>query len=112
MLRPMDAAERAALIERYEEGPTIVEAVWDALDDDGRDRRPAPGEWTAREICHHLADSEMTAAIRLRRLLAEDDPVIAGYDQDTFARVLHYDRPVEASLALVRAVRRSTAELL
>ena len=61
---------------------------------------------------HHLADSEMTAAIRLRLLLAEDSPAIQGYDQDEFARRLHYDRPHEASLELFRYARESTAELL
>ena len=33
-------------------------------------------------------------AIRLRRLIAEDTPVIQGYDQDEFARRLFYDRPI------------------
>ena len=36
------------------------------------DARPAPGKWTAREIVHHLADSEMTSAVRLRLLVAEE----------------------------------------
>jgi hypothetical protein len=68
---------------------------------------PGPGRWSAREIVHHLADSEMTAAIRLRRLLAEERPAIQGYDQEEFARRLHYDRPHEASLELFRAVREA-----
>jgi hypothetical protein len=55
---------------------------------------------------------ESTAAIRLRRLLAEDRPTIHGYDQDAFAKRLHYDRPYEASLELFRASRASTAELM
>ena len=47
----------------------------------------------------------MTAAVRLRLLLAEDRPTIQGYDQDEFARRLHYDRPHEASLELFRLAR-------
>jgi hypothetical protein len=109
MLRTMD---RSQLIEQYEQGPHVVEAMWASLGEDERDRRPAPGEWTAREVCHHLADSETTSYVRLRRLLAEDAPEIVGYDQDQFARVLHYDRPVEASLAVLRAVRTASSELL
>ena len=54
----------------------------------------------------------MTAAVRLRLLLAEDRPTIQGYDQDEFARRLHYDRPHEASLELFRCARESTAEIL
>jgi hypothetical protein len=61
---------------------------------------------------HHLADSEMTSAIRLRRLLAEDRPVIVGYDQEEFARKLHYDRPIAASLAAFKASRDTSGEIL
>ena len=42
------------------------------------DRRPGPGAWTARGIVHHLGDSEMTSAIRLRRLIAEDEAADPG----------------------------------
>jgi hypothetical protein len=74
--------------------------------------KPRPGGWSTREIIHHLADSEMTAAVRLRLLLAQDRPTIQGYDQDEFARRLHYDRPHETSLELFRWARESTAEVL
>ena len=54
----------------------------------------------------------MTSAIRLRRLIAEDNPVIVGYDQEQFARVLKYDRPIAASLAAFKAARETTTEIL
>jgi hypothetical protein len=76
------------------------------------DAHPAPGKWSAREIVHHLADSEMTSAIRLRRLIAEDRPLIQGYDQDEFARRLYYDRPIHASLEALRSARETTAQIL
>jgi len=69
-------------------------------------------EWTPRQIAHHVADSETMSYIRLRRLLSEERPVIQAYDEAAWARRLHYDRPIEASLAVVRAVRASSAELL
>jgi hypothetical protein len=106
------ATDRRALIAQYKDGyRTVIDALAGATDAD-LDRRPAPGKWTAREIVHHLADSEMTSAIRLRRLLAEDRPVINGYDQEQYARTLHYDRPIAASLDAFRAARASTAEIL
>ena len=61
---------------------------------------------------HHLADSEATSYIRIRKLLAEDDPIIHGYDEAEFARRLHYDRPIAASLAVLKSVRAATVELL
>ncbi len=106
------ATDRQALIAQYKDGyRAVIDALAGATDAD-LDRRPAPGKWTAREIVHHLADSEMTSAIRLRRLLAEDRPVIHGYDQEQYARTLHYDRPIAASLDAFRAARGSTAEIL
>jgi hypothetical protein len=81
------------------------------LSDDELDRKSADG-WSARQIVHHLADSEMTSAIRLRRLLAEERPVIQGYDEELFSRRLHYDRPIAASLEALRAARMTSAEIV
>lgn len=108
----MDREHRDALIARYKEGYAKVEEALAGVTDSELDTRPAPGKWTAREIVHHLADSEMTSAIRLRRLLVEEKPVIQGYDQEAFARLLHYDRPIAPSLAAFRAARETTAGLL
>jgi hypothetical protein len=109
----MDAARREELIARYREGPAVVEELVAGLPDDELDHVPADGGWSAREVTHHLADSEMTSAVRLRKLLAEDSPEIQGYDEEEFARRLHYDsRPVEPSLAALRGTRESTATIL
>jgi hypothetical protein len=108
----MERGEREQLIAQYADGYTVVAQELRKITPEELDARPAPGKWTAREIIHHLADSEMTAAVRLRLLLAEDRPAFKGHDQDEFARRLHYERPHEASLELFRAARASTAELM
>jgi hypothetical protein len=108
----MDITTRRQLIDQYKDGYAAVAAALEGATDAELDRRPAPGKWTSREIVHHLADSEMTSAIRLRRLIAEDNPVIVGYDQEQFARVLRYDRPIAASLAAFKAARETTADIL
>ena len=103
---------RRALVERYRAGYDEVAKALEGATDADLDRRPAPGKWTAREIVHHLADSEMTSAIRLRRLIAEDAAHIQAYDQEQFARVLFYDRPIAASMAAFQAARATTVEIL
>lgn len=108
----MDQQEREKLIAQYRDGYAAITEALMKITPEELDGRPGPGRWTVREIVHHLADSEMTAAIRLRRLLAEERPEIKGYDQDEFARRLHYDRPHETSLELFKSVRDSTAGLL
>ena len=108
----MTPSERAPLIAKYKAGYDEVKNALAGITAAEWDHRPGPGKWSARETVHHLGDSEMMAAMRVRLLLAEDRPKIQAYDQDEFARRLHYDRPPEASLEAFRIARRSTAELL
>ncbi len=104
--------ERETLLDRYATGADdVTDALTGATDDD-LVRRPAPDEWSPREIVHHLADSETMAYIRLRRLIAEDDPFIQGYDEPEWARRLHYDRPLAPSLTILAGVRASSLDLL
>src|SRR4051812_37662639 len=108
----MDRQTREKLVVQYKDGYRAVADALAGATDAELDARPAPGKWTAREIVHHLADSEMTSAIRLRNLLATDNVRITGYDQNVFAQRLHYDRPIPASLAAFKAARETTAEIL
>jgi len=104
--------DRHALSERFRTGYDDVEDALAGATDADLDRPPADGGWTARQVAHHLADSEATAYVRLRRLIAEDEPLIQGYDEPEYARRLHYDRPIEPSLAVLRAVREASLQLL
>jgi hypothetical protein len=108
----VDESEREALITHYRTGYAAAEAALAGITEEELDRRPADGGWTAREVTHHLADSEAMAFIRLRRLIAEDDPLIVGYDEPEWARRLHYDRPIGSSLAVLGAVRAASVSLL
>ncbi len=108
----MDTHARQKLIDQYKDGYRAVSDALVGATEKDLDARPAPGKWSAREIVHHLADSEMTSAVRLRLLVASDRPQIAGYDQEEFARRLYYDRPIEASLDAFKSARRTTGEIL
>jgi hypothetical protein len=107
----MDAEERATLIRQYREGYEVVVEALDGVTDEELDRS-ATGDWTPRQIAHHLADSEMMSAIRIRRLLAEPEPVIYGYDEKAFAERLTGDRPIQPSLEAMRWARETCAQLL
>ena len=109
----MEQGTRARLVELYKEGTRVFEESLEGITDGELDARPGPEEWSAREVVHHMADSEMTSAVRLRRLIAEDAPTIQGYDQEGYAQRLFYtERPIEASVEAVAAARRTTAEIL
>lgn len=108
----MDQARRQELIEQYRNGYQAIVESLEGIDDAGLEAREGPGEWSPREVVHHLADSEMASALRLRKLVAEDNAEIIGYDQEEYARILFYDRPIEASLGAFRYARESTAQIL
>jgi hypothetical protein len=107
----MDAEERARLIATYRDGYGAVTEALEGITDEELDRS-AEGEWTPRQIVHHLADSEMMSAIRIRRLLAEPEPVLFGYDEKEFAERLTADRPIAPSLEAMRWARETSAQLL
>ena len=107
----MDSARRRKLTEQYRAGVAAVDRALEGISEQELDRAP-DGEWSPRMVVHHLADSETNSYLRLRMLLAEPDPRIQGYDEAEFARTLRYDRPIDRSLAVFRAVRDSTSELL
>jgi hypothetical protein len=54
----------------------------------------------------------MASALRLRQMLANEHAQIVPYDQDEYARVLYYDRPVAASLAAFAGARAATVPIL
>ncbi len=109
----MTNEERQELIAQYRDGFDEVSRSLEGLPEDGLRARPLPGKWTACEIVHHLADSEMTSAIRLRKLLTEESPQIQGYDQEDFAARLRYnERDIAPALEAFRAARATTAQLL
>jgi hypothetical protein len=71
------------------------------------------GKWSAAEIVQHLADSEMTSALRLRKLVAEDFPVIYGYDQDSYAVRMYYnERDIAPALDAFRGARATSLQIL
>ena len=108
----MTPEERAKLIAQYNTGYDEVVSALKDFPADKMTAHPLPGKWSAREIVHHLADSESTSAIRLRKLLVEDAPTIQGYDQAEFATRLNYnERDIEPALEAFRAARATTSQL-
>ena len=105
--------ERQRLIDQYGAGPDRLRQALAKVPAEAMRWRPAPGEWSVHEIVVHCGDSETTSASRIRYVLAEERPVIAGYDQEAWAVRLDYHHlPIEPALAATGAVRANTAALL
>jgi len=75
-----------------------------------------PEGWSARQVIHHMADSEAQSYVRLRRLLAEPaGSLIQGYDEAAWAECVslgYAHLPIESALEVIAAVRASSALIL
>lgn len=44
------------------------------------------GRWPIRVLIGHLADAEVAAVHRMRRIVGEDNPVVSGWDERSVCR--------------------------
>lgn len=103
----------AELLERYRRGPELIATVTTGAAGSELDFTPGPGRWSIRQILAHLADAEIVAAVRIRRIVAEDNPLLVAFDQDAWARRLGYEkRRVADALELLRRLRAENHQLL
>ena len=49
------------------------------------------GRWSIQQVVIHCMDSELVSTDRLKRMIAEDNPTLIGYDENKFAANLFYD---------------------
>jgi hypothetical protein len=111
--RGPEAEERAAGIARYRAGYGVLLLALEGLAPGELDWRPSPEAWSVRDVVHHLGDAEVIGAVRLRRLLTEDSPLLPAFDEEVYRHRLGYaTRPIEPALAAIRAAHETSAELL
>jgi hypothetical protein len=73
---------RTQLIDTLSQTGQTLADLTSGLTDTVLDFRPAPDEWTIREILAHLVDDEMyVMRTRLERMIKEDQPHLAPHDE-------------------------------
>ena len=74
---------------------------------------PVPGTWSIQQIVLHVVDTDLEFTSRIKRVVAEDKPLLMGFDQSKFTARLHYEAQ-EAALAadLFAKNRQQIATLL
>jgi len=104
------AAEYAA---DYRKGAAALRDAVAGMSREHLTARPIPGKWSTLEVVAHLADFEPIIADRIKRLIATENPTLLAADEDLFAAHLHYqERDLDEELAVVDAMRASTARLI
>jgi hypothetical protein len=77
--------EHSTILARMRSSAGVVRRAVEAAPPARFDRPPRPGEWSARETLTHLRDVVVHVyGLRIRRLLYEDNPVFADFDEEGY----------------------------
>ena len=104
--------ERQALIASIRYYPAQLEGAVESLSDAELDTPCGPGEWTARQVIHHIADAHLNGYVRMKLVLTEARPILKPYDQDAWAVLADVHTPVSTSLAILRGLHERWYRLL
>jgi uncharacterized damage-inducible protein DinB len=104
---------KADLVEQYAAGADRMAQAIAGLSCDDLAALPVPGTWSIQQIVLHLMDSDLISSDRMKRVIAEENPTLIGFDETAFARGLFYEA-LDAGLAadIFAKNRRLTAEIL
>jgi hypothetical protein len=101
------------LIDQFEAGGAKVKAVIAGLSRDELLARPVAGMWSIQEVVVHLQDADAVCVDRLRRIIAEETPLLIGFDENLFIKNLFYDDQSAADAAeALDITRRQFARVL
>src|SRR5437667_8489295 len=84
---PRMTPEHRAILERMRSSARVVQRAVEAAPPGRLTRPPREGEWSALETLTHLRDVIVHVyGLRIRRLLYEDDPLFADFDEEGYRR--------------------------
>src|ERR1051325_10032786 len=87
----MDQRDKDRILWNLKSLPNELEDLLKDLDEETLAWRPIPNKWSIKEIMCHLRDMEREAYLaRYRRMLAEENPLLANVDQDRIAAESDY----------------------
>ena len=110
----MNRGELETLLLTLESTPALLARAAASVSESDARRRPEAGGFSLLENVWHLADLEREAyATRIRRLLAEEDPLLSNFDGERAARERVYQqRDLAEGLAAFAAARAHNLDRL
>jgi len=72
--------------------PDELRALLQSVSDSQANARPAPGEWSVKEVIGHLCDSERVFAYRAMRIARSDATPLPGFEQDDYVQATDFNR--------------------
>jgi uncharacterized damage-inducible protein DinB len=86
------------IVEQYAAGAETINQAIAGLSREDLNALPVPGTWSIQQIVLHLMDSDLISSDRMKRVIAEENPTLIGFDETAFARGLFYEA-LDAGLA-------------
>ena len=80
-----------SLIARYLAGADQLNQSIGRLTAEELQAFPVPGTWSIQQIVIHLLDSDLVHSDRIKRVIAEDNPLLMAFDETKFVARLHYN---------------------
>jgi hypothetical protein len=106
-------SELPELLERFRRGAELVAVAITGAAGPELDFKPTPDKWSVRQIVAHLADAESANVVRLRQVVAEDNPTLFPFDQNAWAERTDYQkRKPSQALETMRQLRADNYQLL
>lgn len=103
----------AQTVERFIAQAGVLHELVRGLSPSDLDAAPVPGRWSLRTLVIHVMDSDAFAIGRMKRIIAEDNPLLIAYDENAFAARLFYpDLDLGLVCELYRAGRLHMGEIL
>ena len=101
------------MIQDYRSGGTKLRSAVAGMTREQLAARPVPGKWSTLEVLCHIADFEPIYADRMKRVIAEDSPLLLSGDPDRFqARLAYANRDAGEELTLIETCRSQMARIL
>jgi DinB superfamily len=106
--------DHRAILAHIRSAPVGLTEAVAAVPPGQHDRPPRAGEWSTRETLIHVRNVVMMVyGLRIRRLLYEQDPIFADYDEEAFRREdLARREPVEDLVRMITVEHEQIGRLL
>lgn len=99
--------------ERLVDGIMTMEKLFQSIDAQKLHDHPVPGKWSMHECLCHITDFEIVNLDRIKRIIAEENPLIMSANENSyFANLFYENRSYGNELTLFKSARTQLIEIV
>lgn len=100
-------------IDRFAAAGAAYRRALDGVSPELAKRRCEPGAWSILELVVHVADADAVAIDRMKRVIAENRPMLLNFDEAAYiGKLLPHDQSLDDAVTLLEVGRRQFARVL